>query len=137
MNQSQISDTELCTDTRTLVQQMKNFERERWAQHDKAVDQFRVRAGTAKNKQDQERVRKESNDELNSFLYNYQKDFDDKFREPAKRLRSELLIRLKSEERSQARSHQILFDGPLVGAYPVLRLANILENLGKRVCPTG
>jgi hypothetical protein len=85
-------------------------------------------------KEEQERIRKEGNAELNSFLEGYQTDFDRTFRLEAKRLRSELLMRLPEQEQRQAKANDIFFESPLVGAYPVERLANLLDNLTKRVC---
>ena len=135
-HRSRISDAQLCSQATAFAKRMRDFEHERWAQHDRSIDQFRAMMGKAKTKEEQERIRKQSNDELNSFLSTYASDFDNRFRTEAKRLRSELLKRLPSREQSKLRAGEVFFDGPLVGAYPVFRLASLLDDLAKKICPS-
>lgn len=131
---SQISDAQLCSQAKTFAQRMRDFEHERWARHDDNIDRFRSMTGEAKTEEEKQRLRKQSTEELNTWLNRYRNDFDNNFRPEAKRLWSELLNRLPRQPK-QIIPDEFFFYGPLAGAFPVREMADRIEILAKKLCP--
>jgi hypothetical protein len=127
-----MSNEQLCTESRIFAQRMRDFENERYRQHDEAVDRLRMTESKTK----EEKISgKQSVEFTMQWLNQYNSDFTDKLLPQARFLRAEMLSRLPPQPKNNLELDTLLF-GSLAGVRPIQRTADQLETWAKKLCPS-
>ena len=114
---------------------MRDFENERYRQHDEALDRLRMTTNESKTKEEKIKSGKQSVEFTKQWLNRYNSDFTDKFLPQARYMRAEMLSRLPPQPKNNLELDTLLF-GSLAGVRPIQRTADQLETWAKKLCPS-
>jgi hypothetical protein len=130
---SLISDEQLCSDARALGQRMRDFNRERWLQHDETNKQFGAMLEAAKTVEEKAKIEKERAESFHRWLVRRNYDWDTMFLPQAKYLRREIMSRLPPQPNDQLIVDELLFGTP-AGHAAFQDTADRLEIWAKKLC---
>jgi hypothetical protein len=130
-----ISDTQLCLDTKSLAQRMRDFDHERNLQRSQMEKEFRGRYELAKTADEMEKIGKDTVEFTKRWLDDYDYDYTNRLRPEALSYKQQLSDRLPISKDSVDTK---FFDDATfynIGAVGILGAADRIEVLARQLCP--